>query len=207
MPSGPSAPQQTARLLGGLPVLHNSRQPDCKGGATPGLAGDGDVAAHHLAKPPADYETKAGATVFTGCRGRGLGKLLEQLGHLLCRHANAGIRHRQRDPIVAVLLMLTGIDRNVPRSVNLLALLMRFNNAWRRRIWSACIVPIPESHWTATLLEFLAARGSIVLMTSAISGASANDERASSLLTFGIPIIRPPLGFWRICARRHPYFR
>ena len=26
------------------------------------------------------------------------------------------------------------------------ALLMRFNNAWRKRIWSACIVPIPGSH-------------------------------------------------------------
>src|SRR6202011_1604478 len=30
----------------------------------------------------------------------------------------------------------------VPWSVNLLALLMRFNSACRNRIWSACIVPI-----------------------------------------------------------------
>src|ERR1700736_6355182 len=33
----------------------------------------------------------------------------------------------------------------VPRSVNLLALLKRFNSAWRSRIWSACIVPIAAS--------------------------------------------------------------
>ena len=33
----------------------------------------------------------------------------------------------------------------VPGSVNLLALLKRFNSAWRSRIWSACIVPIAAS--------------------------------------------------------------
>src|ERR1700730_6977034 len=43
------------------------------------------------------------------------------------------------------------------------------------------MVPMPGSQWAETLLEFFAASGSIVLTTSAISGASAKDERARSL--------------------------
>src|ERR1700730_6007671 len=43
-----------------------------------------------------------GASVFAGRRGRRLGKLLEQLAHLLRRHPDAGVRHRQRDPIAAL---------------------------------------------------------------------------------------------------------
>src|ERR1700738_1016944 len=69
----------------------------------------------------------------------------------------------------------------VPRSVNLLALLMRFNSACRNRIWSACTVPIAASQLTETRLEFLAARGSMVLTTSSIRGASAKVLRASSI--------------------------
>ena len=46
--TGPSAPQQTACLLEGLPVLHNPRHLDCKGRTTTGLALDYDVAADHL---------------------------------------------------------------------------------------------------------------------------------------------------------------
>ena len=47
-----------------------------------GLALDGNVASHHLAKALADGETKPGAPVFAR-RGRGcLGKLLEQPTHL-----------------------------------------------------------------------------------------------------------------------------
>src|ERR1700730_12428828 len=110
--SGPSAPQQTACLLGDFLNLHNPRHSDCKGRTTTGLALDRDVAAHHLAEPAADHETKAGAAVFAR-RGRGgLGKLLEKLVHLLRRHPDAGVRHRQRDPIVAALLSLNGIDRD-----------------------------------------------------------------------------------------------
>jgi hypothetical protein len=81
--SGPSAPQQAAFLLGGLPSLHNPRHVDCKGRTTTGLALDGNITAHHLTKAAADHETKAGAPIFTGCSGRGLGKLLEQPAHLL----------------------------------------------------------------------------------------------------------------------------
>ena len=38
--------------------------------------------------------------------GGSLGKLLEQLAHLLRRHADAGVGNRQRDPVAAVLLSL-----------------------------------------------------------------------------------------------------
>ena len=34
----------------------------------------------------------------------GLGELLEQLAHLLRRHADAGVGDRERDPVAAVLL-------------------------------------------------------------------------------------------------------
>jgi hypothetical protein len=95
--------QQTARLLGGLPNLHNPRHSDCKGRTTTGLALDRDVAAHHLAEAFADRQAKARAAIFA-CRGRGRpGEFLEQLAHLLGRHADAGIRYRERDPVAAAL--------------------------------------------------------------------------------------------------------
>ena len=40
----------------------------------------------------------------------GLGKLLEQLAHLLGRHADAGVGDRERDPVAAVLLSLVSGD-------------------------------------------------------------------------------------------------
>src|SRR4029077_9372810 len=107
-------------------------------------------------------------------------KLLEQLAYLLRRHPDAGIRHGQRDPLAADCRGRTSIVM-VPRSVNLLALLKRFNSACRSRIWSACIVPVAASQETATWFAFFAASGSMVLTTSSISGASANDERAGSI--------------------------
>jgi hypothetical protein len=52
----------------------------------------------------------ARATVLAR-RGRGrLGKLLEQLAHLLRRHADAGVGDRKRDPFAAVLLSLASGD-------------------------------------------------------------------------------------------------
>ena len=42
-------------------------------------------------------------------RGR-LGELLEQLAHLLRRHADAGVGDRERDPVAAVLLSLARVD-------------------------------------------------------------------------------------------------
>src|SRR5262249_39208412 len=65
-----------------------------------------DVAAHHLAELSAYHEAKARAAVLArGLRGR-LKKLLEQLVHLLGRHADAGVGDRERDPVAAVLLSL-----------------------------------------------------------------------------------------------------
>jgi hypothetical protein len=58
---------------------------------------------------------------------------------------------------------------------------MRFNSACRSRIWSACMVPIVVSQWTATWLPFFAASGSMVLTTSSISGARAKVSRLSSI--------------------------
>jgi hypothetical protein len=50
-----------------------------------------DVAGHYLTEAPADHQAESRATVLArGSRG-GLGELLEQLAHLLGRHADAGV--------------------------------------------------------------------------------------------------------------------
>ena len=87
-----------------------SRQAHGEHRALARLALDRDITAHHLTEPPANHEPKARAAVLAR-RGRGrLGKLLEQLAHLLGRHADAGVGDRKRDPVAAVLLSLVSID-------------------------------------------------------------------------------------------------
>ena len=63
-----------------------------------------------MAEAPADGEPKAGATVFAGRRGVRLREFLEQLAHLLRRHANAGVGDPDGDPVAAVLLPLSRVD-------------------------------------------------------------------------------------------------
>src|ERR1700730_15801366 len=76
------------------------------------------------------------------------------LAHLLRRHPDAGVGHRDRDPVAAIVLSLQRIDSDGAVVGELVGV---------------------------ALFEFLAASGSMVLTTSAISGATANDERASSI--------------------------
>jgi hypothetical protein len=92
--------------------LHNTRQPDREGRAVTVHALDCDVAAHHLTEALADREPEPGAAVSARCGGGCLGELLEQLAHLLRRHADAGVGHRERDPVAAGLLPLPGIKRD-----------------------------------------------------------------------------------------------
>src|SRR6202048_3219055 len=93
-----------------LRSVHNPRQPDREGRAAAGLALDRDVPAHHLTEAPTDGEPKTRATVSARCGRGSLGKLLEQLAHLLWRHADSGIGHGERDPIAVVLLSLVSGD-------------------------------------------------------------------------------------------------
>ncbi|MBK8741006.1 MAG: hypothetical protein IPM02_16430 [Betaproteobacteria bacterium] len=60
--------------------------------------------------------------------------------------------------------------------MNLLALLARFSNACRIRVWSAFIVPISAGQATTTLLSFLVAIVAMVCTTSVTSGAMAKDS-------------------------------
>ena len=62
------------------------------------FAADVDAAAQHLAKPLADRESKARATIFTGGGGIGLGKFVEDMIQLLFRHADTGILHGKHQP-------------------------------------------------------------------------------------------------------------
>ena len=97
-------------LCDALLGFHNPWQSDREGRPAAWLALDRDVAAHHLAEAFTDRESKARATVFARRGGGSLGKLLEQLAHLLRRHADAGVGHRERDPGAAVLLSLPSGD-------------------------------------------------------------------------------------------------
>src|SRR5262245_45288206 len=59
---------------------------------------------------PTDGKSKARAAVLA-YRGRGgLGELLEQLAHLLWRHAEASVGDREGDPVAAVLRSLPSDD-------------------------------------------------------------------------------------------------
>jgi Protein of unknown function (DUF3768) len=75
-------------LCDALLGFHNPWQSDREGRPAAWLALDRDVAAHHLAEAFTDRESKARATVFARRGGGSLGKLLEQLAHLLRRHAD-----------------------------------------------------------------------------------------------------------------------
>src|SRR5207344_3070249 len=55
-------------------------------------------------------EAKARAAVLARRSGGSLGKLLEQLAHLLRGHADAGVGHCDRDPAEAILLPLVSGD-------------------------------------------------------------------------------------------------
>src|SRR5215813_4050376 len=66
------------------------------------LARHGHVAAHHARELAGDGEAETGAAEALSGRGVSLAELLEQLCLLLRRHANAGIDHRQLDPIASI---------------------------------------------------------------------------------------------------------
>src|SRR5262249_53730199 len=66
------------------------------------LACHGHVAPHHTRELAGDGEAETGAAEAPRGRGIGLAEFLEQLCLLLCRHANAGIDHRQLDPVASI---------------------------------------------------------------------------------------------------------
>jgi hypothetical protein len=78
--------------------------------------------------------------------------------------------------------------RRVP-SVNLLALLARLSRDYRKRVWSACIVPRSAGHSMTIRLPFFVAIGSMV---SRRHSANARFE-----LSFGTARRRPAVGSLR----------
>src|SRR6516165_326531 len=87
-------------------------QPNRKRRSAARLALDRNIAPHQLTEPFADREPEAGAPIFARSGRGGLRKFLEQLTHLLRRHANAGIGDGDGDPIAAVFLPMPRIDGN-----------------------------------------------------------------------------------------------
>src|SRR5215831_12048785 len=82
--------------------VRSDRQSHRKHGPLALLARHGHVTAHHARELAGDGEAETGAAEAPRGRGIGLAELLEQLRLLLRRHANAGIDHRQLDPIASI---------------------------------------------------------------------------------------------------------
>src|SRR5215472_16928114 len=78
-----------------------ARQAHRKDRALARLARHGHVAAHHARELAREGKAEPGAAEALRSRGIGLAEFLEQLGLLLRRHANAGIDHRQLDPVAS----------------------------------------------------------------------------------------------------------
>jgi len=78
------------------------RQVHRKDRALARLARHGHVSAHHARELARDGQAEAGAAVLPGGRGIGLGELLEQLGLLLRRHADASVGDRELNPVATV---------------------------------------------------------------------------------------------------------
>src|SRR5262249_18604780 len=70
------------------------------------------VTTHHAGELAGDREPQPGPTITSGGRSVGLAELLEQLGLLLWRHADAGIGHSDFDPVVAIR-HLPNMQRNL----------------------------------------------------------------------------------------------
>jgi hypothetical protein len=66
------------------------------------LAHHRDLAAHHARQLAGDGEAEAGSPEALGGRGIGLAELLEQFRLLLGRHADAGVRYGELDPVASV---------------------------------------------------------------------------------------------------------
>src|SRR5262249_25735756 len=66
------------------------------------FARHGYIAAHHARELAGDGEPEAGAAEALSGRGIGLRELLEQLGLLFSRHANAGVGGGELDEVAAV---------------------------------------------------------------------------------------------------------
>jgi hypothetical protein len=73
----------------GARQLAETRQKNRERRALPWRTLDGNVTAHQPAEVPADREAKARAAIPTRGRGISLGEGLEELAHLLGRHADA----------------------------------------------------------------------------------------------------------------------
>jgi hypothetical protein len=157
--------------------FHNPRQPDREGRATAGLALDRDVPAHHLTEAPADGEAKTGAAVFACCGGGSLGKFLEQLAHLLRRHANTGVRNRECDPVTAVFLCLVSGDGDSAFLGELVGVARQVEQG----LPEAGLVGVDraEVRWAIDeeAVAVLGRHRSIVLATSSIKGTSRNVSR------------------------------
>ena len=177
-----SAPMKVSAaplLCDRMASLHNPRQPDREGRATARLALDRDVAAHHLAEPLADREAKARAAVFAR---RGGGTACENSWNSLpiC----SGV---MPIPVSATACVTQSRPFSCPwSSVDgdgaVLGELVGVAHQVEQRLPQAGLVGMQRpdgqlSQSTATRLPFFVAIGSMVLTTSAISGASGNVSR------------------------------
>src|SRR5262249_6881879 len=130
------------------------------------------IATHHARELAGDGEAETGAAEALRGRSLGLAECLEQLCLLLRRHANAGIRHRQLDPVASV---------NHPSRSQLDLTLFGELAGIAQQVAQYLPQPHgvhgegPRFSWASTMRRFLffSASCPAVPMTSLISGASS----------------------------------
>ena len=115
-------------------------------------------------------EPETGAAVFARGGGIGLRKFLEQLPDLLGRHADAGVRHGDRDPRATFLSLLSTHHRNRTALGEFVGIAGKIQQGLAQPHLIGMNRSNFGSHSTTTRLPFFAASVSRVSTTSSISG-------------------------------------
>src|SRR5258706_432461 len=87
-----------------------------------------------------------------------------------------------------ILLRATRLADNVmtPWSVNLLALLNKFNRHWRTLMRSACIVPVSSEHSTTNRFFFRSSSGRMTSLRSRTNAGTSKVSKWTSILPASI---------------------
>src|SRR5262249_5040986 len=82
----------------------------------------------HLTKLARDRQAESGAAILPCGRGINLRKFLEQMGHLLRRHANASVNHRDLDKLPPLMQGRRDLQLDVTRLSKLAGIAQEMQN-------------------------------------------------------------------------------
>ena len=89
-------------------LCNMGRKLDDKGGTHAKFATYRNIPPHHPAEFPGYGQAEARSAIFSGGRIIRLGKSLENLGYLVFSHADSGIGHAERYPVLAIFQPIQG---------------------------------------------------------------------------------------------------